>query len=413
MDEDNITYRKRRMSTSLTDINSSSLFDTTMLSLPNTSLPNNSETENLLNERINRLTAELQSANGEIENLLSENTRLKSDLEKSNKVIELYKKIGIYDSNKCPTPQSGRKNSNKFRHTLSNVSTPIKSTPTIKTSSGISCGSLKEKVFTSVNTCPVTAHNSNRSPTTSINRESLNSIQNRPIPNNNLPNALLGKQIGLKKKVIIVADQQGKGLQKVLQNLIGPEYAVFCVFKPYAQMSEVLTSLTGELYENLTDSDFVIVLGGVNDTSPYKLQTSLHNFIETHRGTNIFICEVPFNKSLSEYKLNYLLRFVSGKFDNVTYVDMNYIAFRPYKHNRAEYKCRHLLREILKVNYKIKFDKYNADLERIKPHNIRPEMHDKGSQTEAYNDVVSHNDNVVATNVALTGRTTPPRFFRV
>lgn len=86
-DCNNITYRKIHRTSSLNDItkDSSVLFDTTMISLPNTSL-NSSQTVIDLNDKIKLLSDDLLIAHQEIENLISENFQLKSDLQKYLKV---------------------------------------------------------------------------------------------------------------------------------------------------------------------------------------------------------------------------------------------------------------------------------------------------------------------------------------
>lgn len=122
MADDNITHRKIPvLSTSFSE---TSIFDATVMSMPDTSLQDN-ESINKLQEEINGLKAELQSANREIDNLLTENEKLKSDLEKSNRVIELYKKVGTGEA-KCSTPCSKRKVSKTNTQVRRLTSTPIK-----------------------------------------------------------------------------------------------------------------------------------------------------------------------------------------------------------------------------------------------------------------------------------------------
>ncbi|KAH9632970.1 hypothetical protein HF086_003012 [Spodoptera exigua] len=83
--DSNITYRNHRLfkTSSLCDLtaDNSALFDTTVASLPNTSL-NTSQTVVDLQERVKKLSEELDSAHVEIENLNSENFRLKTDIQK-------------------------------------------------------------------------------------------------------------------------------------------------------------------------------------------------------------------------------------------------------------------------------------------------------------------------------------------
>ncbi|KAH9644277.1 hypothetical protein HF086_003776 [Spodoptera exigua] len=110
--DSNITYRNYRLfkTSSLCDLtaDNSALFDTTMASLPNTSL-NTSQTVVDLQERVKKLSEELDSAHVEIENLNSENFRLKTDIQKYLKTIDTYKELASNIDRKNNTPLSGRK----------------------------------------------------------------------------------------------------------------------------------------------------------------------------------------------------------------------------------------------------------------------------------------------------------------
>ncbi|CAG5050890.1 unnamed protein product [Parnassius apollo] len=118
---ENITYRTQYRRNSLTDVDSdnSALFDTTISSLPNTTL-NPGQTILELNENITKLSDNLQIAHHEIENLNSENFRLKSDLQKYLKIVETYKSLNLTE-NKRFTPRSGR----KCKQTRNTAVTPV------------------------------------------------------------------------------------------------------------------------------------------------------------------------------------------------------------------------------------------------------------------------------------------------
>lgn len=108
---DNITHRRPCRVNSLNDETDelSSLFDTTMMSIPNDSLDSNHELVNELNEQIKILKNELMSAHQEIENLNGENFRLKNDLQNSLLLIETYKKICLTPERKNIAPKLSRK----------------------------------------------------------------------------------------------------------------------------------------------------------------------------------------------------------------------------------------------------------------------------------------------------------------
>ncbi|CAD0198574.1 unnamed protein product [Chrysodeixis includens] len=104
MADENITLRKKPTNTSLSE---SSLFETTAMSMPDISVQSD-ENVSKLHTEIENLRSQLLSAHQEIDNLLTENKQLKHDLDKSTKVIELYKKVNMGEA-KCSTPSSKRK----------------------------------------------------------------------------------------------------------------------------------------------------------------------------------------------------------------------------------------------------------------------------------------------------------------
>lgn len=119
-DNNNITYRNKLHRTSsltnlskLNDLSNSHIFDSTMTSLPSTSLDENRPCCEALQEQINRLTCELQSANSEIDILNEENQKLKLELSKCYKTINLYKTL---NSNEYSPKTSNRKNKRNTIH---------------------------------------------------------------------------------------------------------------------------------------------------------------------------------------------------------------------------------------------------------------------------------------------------------
>ncbi|KAH9643299.1 hypothetical protein HF086_012969 [Spodoptera exigua] len=99
-ESNNITHRKPCRSSSLTDLtimtNEKAIFDCTMMSIPD-SFHDNSAALSDLSEQNKILTMQLLSAHQEIENLNTENFRLKTDLQEMIKKINMYKTI-------CSTP---------------------------------------------------------------------------------------------------------------------------------------------------------------------------------------------------------------------------------------------------------------------------------------------------------------------
>ncbi|KAF9424566.1 hypothetical protein HW555_000377 [Spodoptera exigua] len=122
--DNNITQRKPLKVNSLTDLssitNEKSIFDTTMMSIPD-SLNDDSDTINNLIEQNKKLTVELLSAHQEIENLNNENFRLKSDLQEMIRKSNTCNKICSTPSKKCVTPTHKQKilNLNQYAHHIS------------------------------------------------------------------------------------------------------------------------------------------------------------------------------------------------------------------------------------------------------------------------------------------------------
>lgn len=77
-------------------------------------------------------------------------------------------------------------------------------------------------------------------------------------------------------RVVILGDGQGRGLRDVLQDLLGPEYAVVSYLKPAAALSNILQGHKTKI-SNMTKNDYVIVLGGCSDKDPYDINIHLHH----------------------------------------------------------------------------------------------------------------------------------------
>lgn len=126
-----VTLRKHAFSSTTNDISNTSIFESTTRSLPNTSLDEENGDVIALSKRVEELTNELLGAHQEIDDLMLENQNLKTDLEKSNKLISTYKKIAT----ECATPIEGKKRRNhtaqstlqKLRLVMNNHPSPTKS----------------------------------------------------------------------------------------------------------------------------------------------------------------------------------------------------------------------------------------------------------------------------------------------
>lgn len=422
MDLENVTHRKRYRTSSLNDITNvneeSCIFDSTMMSLPDCT-NNNSQTLYEMNEKIKLLTKDLQIAHQEIENLNTENFRLKADLHKSLNIIESYKKINETIDRKSMTPLSGRK-----RKFIQNkiIRTPIDSRH-LKTIDHISSTSPTSEYLSPINViesecegtqfilkpqCVQTNECQNLTPqlqslqtlsgdtptiTSNIKEISvdlfsrfLKDAENKDVINSNtlqkntLHNDAINTCISVeeekRQKIVVIADQQGRNVGRILQTLVGPKYDVLCLCKPGAQLKDVL-EWQNDIVLSLGKHDYVIILSGSNDRNPHEFLFNLRNWLKQVPHTNIIMPEVPFNYYLREQKLNYELRFICKRFKNVSYVNMDYTRFRPNRYFFSLNLCRSLLREILHNEYKIKALTHQQKINKVNTWHV-----EKSTQTD-------------------------------
>lgn len=352
----------------LTDV--SSCFNASTHSLPNTSITENEYTKKL-QEQINYQKSEIESANEEIENLSLENMELKKSLEQLKKTLSLLKKINISKTMSSPI-QSPSLNTTPSKHILNSPNRYI--TQVINLEKYIKSlekqleesKSLIEKLNDTINNLqcsiafPATKNDTNICHKTYVDNALPSSTQTSMIREKNEKHCV--KSViseKTRRKVIIIADQQGKGVRRYLQNLIGEDFLVTCLWKPGAKMGDLLSSYKQEL-QTLTKLDYVILLGGSNDKNPIEFQYNLEKWLNCIINTNILICEIPYNKLLNEKKLNYELRFICNRYKNSFFVDMGFEQFIPYKSFFSTFISRSLLKEILRLEYQQKINAYHA-----------------------------------------------------
>lgn len=421
MESENVTFRKLHKSSSLGNLyhNNSALLDATMMSVPNTSL-NDSDTFMNLNDTIKKLTAELHSAHLEIENLNSENFRLKMDLGNCQKTIDAYKKVTL-SNRKITTP-------GRFRNSSQNnsFSTPARSkdSPLIApfnnshltlleksdTSITMEVSTIIDKrtamdVTTLPNACTTTLSKNTISddllvPTTSpkpcttaLSIQSLSDdlfisttspksgerTESIDIPNDGACNEhFIHKTQHLvspnnyfmrlqeditninerKHRVMIFADQTGYGVRQLLQYYLGDSFFVTSIIKPHATVDEILKSCV-TMCADYTNSDFVLILAGSNDRNPMLVQTYLHYTLRQLKSTNVLVGKIYNNIFLNSNALNNLVKLVCNNCENSMFVslDLNNYDRQPKYVNKLQ-ACRLIHREILHKNYKINYQNY-------------------------------------------------------
>lgn len=228
---ENITFRNPRKSSSMCDIsnlNNSTSLNASLISLPNRSLE---ESYTLLNERITKLAIELESANQEIENLNLENRHLRVELDKSKKIISTYKKMGLSGTLDQLAVQSSSRLSQTSQIVKNNIPKDI-------SVHNINKQDLKEN-RSSKKICEVVEE-------VTTTPENINNVtvRHKKVNNTSTHNFTAQKDtfIKNKKKIMILADEQGKYVCRYLQKILGDGYFVSSFCKPGANMTTILNS---------------------------------------------------------------------------------------------------------------------------------------------------------------------------
>lgn len=442
-DQDNVTTRRPARCNSENDItglefdntsNSTMLFEQTLESLPNMSSVENANIIEL-KQKNDELIVKLESAHTEIENLLSENFQLKSELKNCQMLVKTLKQLTATDNceprsnNSTPRRKTSTKavkfkplqdilspllnNLRQNSMTEDTVNASISNSMTgekndndkkrieeinVTTQYDRSNISSNTDVQTSVSTDKIDNTNHNTSQHLHMEIKPTSSNQHlKPIGNDekyiNGENLLtnINKEASIvnnkttRKKIIIIGDQYGKHIREILGNLLGPEYEVNCFLKPGGESSEILKVWKDKI-SSLNFSDCVVVITGSNDRNPFNFKSNIMNWAATCQNTNVIISEVPRNDYLNLVKLNYELKFICSKYRQIVYLDMGYSRFIPRKQHFALNLSRSLLKEILCIGYKQNYQNYIRYKNNVVCSLSKDIFKcDKGSQTEVTN----------------------------
>lgn len=101
-----------------------------------------------------------------------------------------------------------------------------------------------------------------------------------------------------KKKLVILADSQGRLLANLLQSALGSNYDVFAYIRPGCGMSMVLHDIQRTVKnERLSKEDYLVVIGGSNDvqagTPEVIFKNALDNIAIVSKVTNVVLLTVP------------------------------------------------------------------------------------------------------------------------
>lgn len=302
MEFENVTLRSKSKSRCHDVSNLStnnSLFETTLQSLPYTSIDGTNSCCEILNDRITELDVKLLTANNKIDNLIEENENLKSELKKCYDMIRKQEQQPLKN-----------KRTNDEESTL-NINTSLSNTAVRKTKT-----SKKQKSNSNRMALPATSSPKQpRQSTTAACRGSTAHEVNDKICTQYIQNTVTclshlsgrievkSSEIKQRNKICIISENRKNKIRSIAENILNrnSEYEICHYLKPNCGINNMICDLEDKLKE-FTMCDYCVILIGATDFERTKNYNSLVENIRkkikriTH--TNIIICAPT-------YKLSY------------------------------------------------------------------------------------------------------------
>lgn len=383
-----VTQRKPRQN--ISQEQSESILDFSYQSLPNIDTQNYQDLEDLRNEN-KKLKLNIDTAHTEIENMNLEIINLKKTIEEISKKNDFYRSLGLGDLNTGNKASPKRYFSPQYRKiNPGNMKIGFPSTSQSNLTNAV-VKQIDSNTFTTKNLSPLKSTNNmtispqiqyynetqnfkavtrelEKNITIKVTRDEMpaktndaNKVKNMATLSQNFC-----KEEKLEKRVILFADERGRGLRTSISHLLGPGFIATTVIKPYASLEEVLTLSRSECMY-LTENDYVIIMAGSNDRDPLNMQSVLYCNLKALRHTNVIVCNVGMTTHLNESMTNECLKFVCSRFSNAVFVDIyDYVQKRTsLKFNKIE-ASRILQREIMRVDFKQAYLRKNIK-NQIKP----------------------------------------------
>lgn len=330
---DNVTYRRIHRSSSLNDVtkDSSALFDATMMSIPNTSLDSS---QSGLNDKIKKLSDDLLIAHQEIENLNTENFRLKSDLQKYLKEIDTYKSLYNTDSkNGTPRTDQKRKQKLKIGKTPSSNSEHTMTSPPAHTANETTETFKTTRLFTTTPRCKKTNNiiDVQREETGSCTRNNMphktNSTQ-RAESANKTTHKISQTVITVhnKPKLCIISSNNVNNVLSLAENTFAKTQICHYLL-PNRGIKNLFSNLTLKLADYSRDDHCIIFIGDEDfgQTNNYlDLTIYIREMLMTVQHTNVIICLPTYKNDPSTIMYNSRIE----TFNNLLYLDI-------YTHNYA------------------------------------------------------------------------------
>ena len=140
-----------------------------------------------------------------------------------------------------------------------------------------------------------------------------------------------GPVSGARTRVLLLADDHGRGAARIIQDQMGSSCEVLSIFKPGATMEEVLEDV-GRLCAGFSYGDYVVVMAGLNNV----LRNVAPNFkvinrrLMQARRTNIILATIPYcsrdaelNTSIYSYNSMFYNYITSNIKKSFLYLDVN------------------------------------------------------------------------------------------
>lgn len=356
-EEEFVTIRKQKNNyacsmNNLNDINSSSLNES-QYSVPDLSMRTEDIEIQKLKQRIMNLEEQLQSADQEIQNLLSENFQLKNtiqDLEnKAGRYKNLYidavsetktkflKRHNVIAQNKKDLSSSYENlNVNNYHTFYSNTITHPSTTNT--TLRDIELND-KEKTESEI-----VLQNSFQNKSDSITKKQDGEFTLK---------ASMEKYKEIKKnRLYIIGEQHTSGLWKYItsnkEHKWHDRYNIVSFVKPNALSSEAYKTLT-TIESSMSPGDRVVLSVGANDNNPYMLLNQIGRILDKLQHVKVYVAQVFYNRHLCINTINSNIAGLINIYKNCEFI----------KYERGHNRIKTFLTYIAnRINYYLNYDDY-------------------------------------------------------
>ena len=314
-EQQHVTFRQMRRSTSLRDMSNTSIFDSTMLSLPDTSNITHKSCCEDLQCKVDTFSKNLETATIEIDNLRDEISNLKTELAKCLKVIEVYKKQEFSDSSNTASNRKKKRLSmhDKNRTTLTTSSPTKEATVNPTKEATVNPSTTKCDWNASSNDI----HSIKDSRDSPLDKERSGSLINQ----NTCETPMQESKRNDKSNIIILSSETSNRISSMIERTHLKDYKTCHYRTPRCGIKYLINNIDKKV-QNFTRSDYCIIVIGEEDfrkTENYvELVTYIRDKLITLNHTNFIIC-VPTFKYMDNTNIMFNCRV--DTFNNLIYLD--------------------------------------------------------------------------------------------